>query len=112
MSGYIQITDTRARHTRAYSVNPFTAEQCQLVLVALQPGEKIGAELHPLDQYFRIEDGEGEAVLNGVRIAISPGYALIVPAGTRHHILNTGSIPLRLYTVCVPPNYRDGKTSA
>lgn len=86
----------------------YTAKNCQLVVMALQPGEEIGAEVHELDQFFRVEEGSGEAVLDGVRTAIQAGFAVLVPAGTRHNIVNTSDAPLKLYTLYAPPNHRDG----
>src|ERR1017187_9266368 len=77
----------------------YTAKNCQLVLMALKPKEEIGAEVHKLDQFFRVEEGTGEAVLDGVRTAIQAGWAVVVPAGTNHNIVNTGSVPLKLYTL-------------
>ena len=76
--------------------------------MALKPGEEIGAEVHKLDQFFRVEEGTGEAVLDGVRTVIRSGFAVLVPAGTKHNIINTGSGPLKLYTLYAPPNHRDG----
>ena len=76
--------------------------------MALKPREEIGAEVHKLDQFFRVEHGSGEAVLDGVRTAIRAGFAVVVPAGARHNIINTGTEPLKLYTLYAPPNHRDG----
>jgi mannose-6-phosphate isomerase-like protein (cupin superfamily) len=86
----------------------YTAKHCQLVLMALKAKEEIGAEVHKLDQFFRVEEGTGEAVLDGVRTDIRAGFAVVVPAGTKHNIINTGSVPLKLYTLYAPPNHRDG----
>src|SRR5512140_2513222 len=86
----------------------YTARHCQLVVMALKPKEEIGAEVHTLDQFFRVEEGTGEAVLDGVRTPIRSGFAVVVPAGTNHNIINTGSVPLKLYTLYAPPNHRDG----
>jgi len=86
----------------------YTAENCQLVIMALKPTEEIGAEVHTLDQFFRVEEGSGEAVLDGVRTVISAGFAVLVPAGAQHNIINTGSVPMKLYTIYSPPNHRDG----
>lgn len=86
----------------------YTAEHCQLVVMALKPAEEIGAEVHKLDQFFRVEQGSGEAVLNGVRTPIRAGSAVIVPAGAKHNIVNTGKVSLKLYTLYSPPNHRDG----
>ena len=63
---------------------------------------------HTLDQFFRVDEGAGEAVLDGARTEIHPGFAVIVPAGSKHNIINTGSTPLKLYTLYAPPNHRDG----
>jgi mannose-6-phosphate isomerase-like protein (cupin superfamily) len=76
--------------------------------MALKPGKEIGAEVHQLDQFFRVEEGSGEAVLDGARTAIRAGFAVVVPARTRHNIVNTGTVPLKLYTLNAPPNHRDG----
>jgi mannose-6-phosphate isomerase-like protein (cupin superfamily) len=65
-------------------------------------------EVHKLDQFFRVEEGSGEAVLDGVRTKIQAGFAVLVPAGAKHNIVNTGSAPLKLYTLYSPPNHRDG----
>ena len=86
----------------------YTARNCQLVVMALQPKEEIGMEVHKLDQFFRVEEGSGEAVLDGVRTAIRVGFAVVVPAGTNHNIINTGGVPMKLYTLYAPPNHRDG----
>lgn len=86
----------------------YTAEHCQLVVMSLRPNEDIGAEVHQLDQFFRVEEGTGEAVLDGVRTAIRAGFAIVVPAGTNHNIVNTGAGAMKLYTLYAPPNHRDG----
>ena len=86
----------------------YTAQHCQLVLMALRPTEEIGLEVHKLDQFFRVEQGTGEAILDGVRTTIRAGFAILVPAGTSHNIINTGAAPMKLYTLYAPPNHRDG----
>ena len=86
----------------------YTAKNCQLVVMSLQPMEEIGAEVHKLDQFFRVEEGTGEAILDGVQTAIRAGFAVVVPTGANHNIINTGSAPLKLYTLYAPPNHRDG----
>ena len=74
----------------------YTAKHCQLVVMALKPTEEIGAEVHKLDRFFRVEEGTGEAVMEGVRTAIRAGFAVIVPAETTHNNVNTGSVALTL----------------
>ena len=108
MKGYVQNIEGVAVRNEAFRQVLYTAKNCQLVVMALKPGEEIGAEVHHLDQFFRVEEGTGEAVLDGVRSAIKPGFAVLVPAGTNHNIVNTGTVPLKLYTLYAPPNHRDG----
>jgi mannose-6-phosphate isomerase-like protein (cupin superfamily) len=86
----------------------YTAKNCQLVVMSLHPAEELGMEVHKLDQFFRVEEGSGEPILDGVRSPISAGFAVFVPAGTKHNIVNTSAAPLKLYTLYAPPNHRDG----
>jgi mannose-6-phosphate isomerase-like protein (cupin superfamily) len=88
----------------------------QLVLMCLQPGEEIGMEVHNnVDQFFRIEQGEGKIVMNGEEAIVSDGFAIVVPRGTQHNLINIGRGPLKLYTIYSPPNHpanRQQKTKA
>ena len=86
----------------------YTAKHFQLVVMTLTPKEEIGVQVHGLDQFFRIEEGSGEALLDGVRTPIRPGFGVVVPAGTVHNIINSGDVPLRLFTLYAPPSHRDG----
>jgi mannose-6-phosphate isomerase-like protein (cupin superfamily) len=108
MKGYAQDIEAIATDNADFRRVLYTAQHCQLVVMALKPQEEIGAEVHKLDQFFRVEEGSGTAVLDGVRTQIRSGYAVIVPAGVRHNIINTGTQPLKLYTIYAPPNHRDG----
>ena len=108
MKGYVQDIESVAIGNDDFRRVLYTARNCQLVVMALKPQEDIGAEVHKLDQFFRVEQGQGEAVLDGVKTAIKVGYAVVVPAGARHNIINTGTEPLKLYTIYSPPNHRDG----
>ncbi len=107
MKGFVQDIESLAVRNDDFRRVLYTAKHCQLVLMALKPGEEIGAEVHTLDQFFRVEEGTGEAVLDDQRTAVRPGFAILVPAGARHNIVNTGSAPLKLYTLYAPPNHRD-----
>ena len=108
MKGYVQdIEDITVRNEDFRQVL-YTAKNCQLVVMSLKPKEEIGMEVHKLDQFFRVEEGAGEAVLDGVQTAIQAGFAVLVPAGTNHNIINSGSVPMKLYTLYSPPNHRDG----
>ena len=86
----------------------YTARHCRLVVMALQPKEDIGAEVHRLDPFFRVEQGRGEAVLDGLRTPIQAGRAVVVPAFVRHSIIHTGAGPPKLCTLYAPPKHRDG----
>ena len=87
----------------------YTGKHLQLVLMALAPGEEIGEEVHEdRDQFFRVEEGEGAVVIDGKRHAIRDDDAIVVPAGARHNVINTGKESLKLYTLYAPPEHRDG----
>jgi mannose-6-phosphate isomerase-like protein (cupin superfamily) len=108
MKGFVQDIESIVVTNNDFRRVLYTAQHCQLVVMSLKPQEEIGAEVHTLDQFFRVEAGTGDAILDGVRTALLPGYAIIVPAGAKHNIINTGSVPLKLYTLYAPPNHRDG----
>ena len=108
MKGYVKNIEEIAVKNEDFRQVLYTAKNCQLVIMALKPKEEIGMEVHTLDQFFRVEEGTGEAILDGVHTAIKAGFAVLVPAGANHNIVNTGSVPLKLYTLYAPPNHRDG----
>ncbi len=108
MKGFVKDIESVALSNEAFRRVLYTAKNCQLVVMALKPKEEIGAEVHKLDQFFRVEEGVGEAVLDGVRTPIKAGFAVLVPAGANHNIINTGDLPLKVYTLYAPPNHRDG----
>jgi mannose-6-phosphate isomerase-like protein (cupin superfamily) len=91
----------------------YTAPHCQIVLMTIKVGEEIGVETHEKnDQFFRIESGSGKAILEGKEYALTDGTALLVPAGTEHNVINTGSVPLRFYTIYAPAHHIDGRVHA
>ena len=91
----------------------YTGGHLQLVLMTLQPGEEIGEEVHEdRDQFFRIEGGSGAIDIDGVANKVEADFAVIVPSGARHNVRNTGSSPLRLYTIYGPPEHIDGTVHA
>lgn len=86
----------------------YTGKHSQLVLMSLKPKEEIGLEVHKtIDQFFRIDAGSGEIIINGVTHKIKDGFAFIVPAGAEHNVINTGTKDLKLYSVYSPPNHKD-----
>jgi mannose-6-phosphate isomerase-like protein (cupin superfamily) len=108
MKGFVQNIEDIVNKNKEFRKVLYTAESIQLVVMSLNPKEEIGIELHELDQFFRVEEGTGEALLEGLRTEISTGFVVLVPAGTKHNIINTGKVPLKLYTLYAPPNHRDG----
>lgn len=108
MNGYVTDIEKATRENTDYRRVLYTAQYSQLVLMNLQSGEEIGEEVHGLDQFLRIEAGSGEAILNGVTHAIADGSAIVVPAGVRHNVVNTGEGELKLYSIYAPPEHKDG----
>ena len=112
MKGYVKNIEKEAMENANFRKVLYTAKNSQLVLMALKPNEEIGEEVHGLDQFLRIEAGKGKAVLDGVEHEISDGFAVLVPAGTKHNIINGADSEMKIYTVYAPPNHRDGVTHA
>ena len=108
MKGFVENIEALSVANLNFRQVLYTAKNCQLVVMSLKPKEDIGMEVHKLDQFFRVEEGSGEAILDGVQKPIGTGFAVIVPAGTKHNIVNTGSVPMKLYTLYAPPHHRDG----
>jgi len=109
MKGFVADIEELTEQNRDFRRVLYTGKQIQLVLMSLLPGEEIGDEVHEdRDQFFRIEKGEGEVWIDGNRSMIKSDDAIIVPAGARHNIANTGERPLRLYTLYAPPEHSDG----
>jgi len=108
MKGYIINIEEETRTNGDYRRVLYTAKNSQLVLMTLKPGEEIGMEVHHLDQFLRFEAGTAKVILDGVEHEVSDGWAVVVPAGTNHNVINTGTDELKLYTVYSPPNHKDG----
>lgn len=111
MTGYVgKIEELTLVNTNFRQVI-FTGKYSQLVLMSLLPKEEIGMEVHAnVDQFFRIEKGQGKVVMNGEESVISDGMAIVVPAGTEHNVINTSETEeLKLYTIYSPSNHPDGK---
>jgi len=109
MKGFIADIEELTEKNTDFRRVLYTGKNLQLVLMALQPGEEIGEEVHEdRDQFFRIEEGEGEVMIDGKRTPVEEDHAIVVPAGARHNLINTGDQPLLLYTLYAPPEHRDG----
>ncbi|MCA1653029.1 MAG: cupin domain-containing protein [Sphingomicrobium sp.] len=113
MKGYCENIVQRTLANEDFRRVLYTGHNLQLVLMTLQPGEQIGSEVHKdRDQFFRIEEGEGAVEIDGIVHVIADDFGLIVPAGARHNVRNTGQKPLRLYTLYGPPEHLDGIVQA
>jgi len=87
----------------------FTGKYMQLVVMALKVGEDIGEEVHENeDQFFRVEQGEAKVIIDGEEEVLGEDMVTIVPAGSKHNVINTGDVELKLYTIYTPPNHPEG----
>lgn len=109
MDGYIGNIEEQTVDNRDFRRIVYTGVHAQLVLMSIEPGDELGEEVHEgTDQFFRVEEGKGEVVINGQTTHIEDEMAIIVPAGARHNIRNTGRRPLKLYTLYAPPEHPPG----
>jgi mannose-6-phosphate isomerase-like protein (cupin superfamily) len=110
MAGWVDSIEDKTIANNYFRQVLFTAPHSQLVVMSLKPGEDIGTETHDkVDQFLRVESGEGKTVLNGQETAIKDGFAIVVPAGTEHNVINTSNTkPMKLYTIYSPAQHRDG----
>ena len=108
MKGYVTNIEKRAIENENFRTVLYTDKNSQLVLMSLLAGEEIGEEVHDVDQFLRVEKGTGTALVNDISYSIADGSVIIVPAGTKHNIINSGSGSMKLYTLYMPPHHRDG----
>lgn len=107
---YIPNIETETLENEHFRKVLYTDPRLQLVVMSLLPNENIGMEAHhTLDQFIRVERGEGKAVLNSEEFTLMDGSVVIVPKGVEHNIINTSSTnPLKLYTVYAPAQHPAG----
>ena len=110
MSGFFVKLEDEAEKNSNFRKVLFTSAHSQLVLMSLKVGEDIGMEIHPdNDQFIRIEEGDGQAIIDGETFDLEEGSAVVIPAGSEHNIINTSdSEDLKLYTVYSPAHHPDG----
>lgn len=106
MNGFVVNIEHLTEENEDFRRVIYTTEYCQLVLMSLKAGEEIGEEVHHVDQFFRVEEGSGRVIINGISRLLEAGFAIIVPAGVTHNIL--ADTPLKLYTLYAPPQHKDG----
>ena len=109
MTGYVSNIEEKTLQNDYFREVLNTSQHSQLVVMSLNPNEEIGMEVHEIvDQFIRVEQGIGKAILNGEEYLISDGFAIVVPAGTQHNVINTSSEKkLKLYTVYSPAHHKD-----
>lgn len=108
-SGFVDDIETLTEENSEFRHVLYTGHHLQLVLMAIPAGGEIGAEVHDEnDQFFRVEEGEGEVEIDGNTTLIRSGSGVVVPAGARHNVRNTGQDMLRLYSLYGPPHHEDG----
>jgi mannose-6-phosphate isomerase-like protein (cupin superfamily) len=109
MKGYHDDIERQTTGNNDFRRVLYTGHHLQLVLMTLQPGEEIGAEVHEdRDQFFRFEAGSGMVDIDDNSYEVVDGSGVIVPAGAKHNVRNTGGEPLKLYTLYGPPEHKDG----
>ncbi len=106
MKGFVDNIEKLTEENKDFRQVLYTGRNLQLVLMSLLPGEEIGTEIHDdRDQFFRIETGKGEVWIDGIAHAVKADDGIIVPAGAEHNVVNTGSVPFKLYTIYGPPEH-------
>jgi mannose-6-phosphate isomerase-like protein (cupin superfamily) len=115
MLGWVGDIERATLENSTFRTVLFTGEHVQLTVMRLGPGEDIGREAHPhLDQFLRVESGTGRLELGRTEDVVDETYdvgedwAMIIPAGTWHDVVNTGDGDLRLYSIYGPPAHPDG----
>jgi mannose-6-phosphate isomerase-like protein (cupin superfamily) len=108
MKGYVADIEDKTEANKDFRHVLYTGQNLQLVVMSLKPGQDIGAETHAThDQFFRVEQGKGEVVIDGVTHKVKSGTGIVVPAGALHNLVNTGDDAMKVYTIYGPPNHVD-----
>ncbi len=109
MTGYIDNIQDQTLSNDNFRKVLYTGPKSQLVVMSLKPGEDIGMEVHEnVDQFFRIEQGTAKVIIDDREEVVHDDYAVVVPAGSKHNVINIGDIDLKLYTIYTPPEHKDG----
>lgn len=104
-----------AKQNNNFRIALWSGKHLQLTLMSIEVGGEIGLEVHPnLDQFIRIEEGQGLLKMGDSKDRldyqrrVSDDYAIIIPAGKWHNLINTGNKPLKLYSIYAPPQHPFG----
>lgn len=109
MKGFIENIEKLTKENDLYRKVLYTAKDMQLTVMSLKPGEEIGTEVHNnIAQFIRIEAGTGEVIIDGVSSKVKDDFAVIIPAGAEHNVINTGDVDMKLYSIYSPPEHKEG----
>lgn len=108
MKGYIVHIEKETLENTDYRKVLYTTHKSQLVVMNIKPGDEIGEEVHKLDQFIRVEEGECTVLLNGEENLLQADHAVVIPEGVSHNVINTGSTDLKIYSIYTPPEHKDG----
>ena len=104
-----------AKQNNNFRLALWTGKHLQITLMSINPGEDIGLEIHPnLDQFIRIEQGQGIVKMGDTKenldfqAKVYEDYAFVIPAGKWHNLINTGNVPIKLYSIYAPPQHPKG----
>jgi len=107
--------ETATRENRNYRTTAWTGKYLQVTLMSIEPGSSIGLEVHPeTDQFLRLDAGQGRCVMGPSKDDltfqqdVSDGWAIQVPAGVWHDVINTGDEPMQVYAVYAPTHHAQG----
>jgi len=106
---YVENIERATLENTNFRTEVFTGEHLQITLMSIPVGGEIGTETHPhTDQFLRIEQGTGMAILGGQEYTIADDFAITIPAGTEHNVVNTGDVDMKLYSIYTPPEHPVG----
>ena len=108
MKGYILNIEEETLKNNDFRRVLYTTQHSQLVLMCIPGGMDIGEEIHHLDQFIRLEAGSATVILDDVTHTVEKDFAIVIPAGTKHNVMNTGTVDLKIYTIYTPPEHKDG----
>lgn len=106
---YVNNIEKETLENEFFRKEVFTGEHLQMTVMSLLPGEDIGAEVHNnTDQFLRIEQGTGRAIVGDQEYDVEDDFAIIIPAGMNHNVINTGEIAMKLYSIYTPAEHPKG----